>query len=946
MGMSSKKTIVGYKYGATMHMGLGMAADEVYRIDIGGKTAWSGTIKQNNTIGINQPNLFGGNKGEGGVEGNVDFMFGGENQTQNNRLVSALGNTIPAFRNTVTAVFTGFLCAMNWYPKSWEFYYRRIKSGWNNNNPWYPEKITINLADGKVQAMNPAHILYESYVSNTWGAGVPDAQMDSDAYKQVANTLYEEGFGLCFEWKATDELKKLRDFVCDHIGAVLGTDPTTGKNTIRLIRDDYKLDDLPVFDEDTGLLEIKLETTNNTEVPSQIIVKYNDAITFEERPVYANNPAICQGQRGKNTETTEYPAIPTGDLATRVAYRDLKSKTSGIKRCTLTMDRRAYDIVNGQPFRIKTKYRINNIDMVVRATRREEKFLTNGEILFSVTQDEFSLPKLSYNIIPPTPTPELPKPPVAITNSLLLEAPYRELAGLIDPANLQLLDSSSSYIFSLAEAPNSNCYNYDLITRVKGAANFTEAEDTGVWCPTAIITSEIGYTDKVIHINDSSLLNDVELGSAALIDDEIVRIDKIDFINNQLTVGRGCIDTVPAKHGEGVTIWFYDSNETTDGIEYSEGNTVETKLLSNTFRERLDQGKAATQSITIQGRQGRPYAPGNLRINGITYPSEVTGSITNITWSSRNRLLQADKLIDTTAGNIDAEDGTTYNLTVKENGAVTKQITGLTETTYSLPLTADSQRDYVLMPFDNSINDETGNAWVATGTPIYTEGIIHNKAIRFNSGDGFTHLQSKDVISGLNFGTSTDFTIEFWFKLNARNNDFMTILCNNYTSYSSATDLRFVMFYGDNALPVTSRGKIGLGGRNIGNNNLIVSSTSTIATNAWTHCAITRNKNVFTLYLNGKAESIYTGSVSFDFSLYGTVIGRNRWDSGSNGLFMGDLDQLRISKGCLYTGNFTPSGEAYTYNSETVVSKKITVELEAVRDELTSYQKHSFEFNK
>lgn len=682
MGSSSKSQVIGYEYGATMHLGIGLAADEIYRIDVGGKVAWSGSIKQNGSIFIGQPNLFGGKKGEGGIVGTLDVMFGGENQPQNGRLVSYLGNLIPAFKGTTTAVFSGILCAMNWYPKTWDIFYRRITAGWPDNSPWYPEKITISLANGQIQAMNPAHILYESYVSSMWGAGEPRAKIDEQAYKKAADTLYDEGFGLCFEWKATDDLKSFRSFVCDHIGAILGTDPNTGKSTITLIRDDYKLEDLPVFDEDSGLLEIKLETTNNTEVPSQVIVKYVDAITFEERPAYANNPAIAQGQRGRNTETTEYPAIPTGELATRVAYRDLKAKTSGIKKCTVKLDRRAYDIINGQPFRIKTKYRINNIDVVVRAERRQEKFLTDGTITFNAIQDVFGLPKLSFNPVPPAPIPQPPQPPVAIANSLLLEVPYRELASLLDPANLQLVDDTASFIFSLATAPNTACYSYDLLTRVKGAVLFNEPNDTGTWCPIATISSDIGFTDKVIHIKDGMLLDTVELGSAALINDEIVRIDAIDLINSQLTVGRGCVDTVPAKHKTGSTIWFYDSSEASDGIEYNLGTIVEAKLLSNTFTERLEPSKAVTQTITIQGRQARPYPPGNLKVNNEAYPDSITGSSIAISWAHRNRLLQADKLIDTTATNVILEPDTSYNLAIYSSGTLIKNVANLTANNY------------------------------------------------------------------------------------------------------------------------------------------------------------------------------------------------------------------------------------------------------------------------
>lgn len=929
MGGSSKKTVVGYEYNATVHMGIGLAMDELYRIDIGGKQAWTGSIKSNGSIFINQYNLFGGKKGEGGVSGTLDVLFGGANQGQNGHMVSLLGRGIPAFRGTVTAVFHGMLCAMNWYPKQFDFYCRRITSGWPDNTPFYPEKITINLTSGRIKAMNPAHILYESYISDTWGAGIPRARMDDEAYKKAADILYDEGFGLCFEWKSNDELKKLREYVCSHINAVLGTDPKTGKNTIRLIRDDYKIEDLPVFDEDTGLLSLKLEASNNSESPSQIIIKYKDGVTFEERAAYATNPAVAQGQIGKNTETTEYLGLPTGDLATRIAYRDLKAKTSGIKKATIQLDRRAYDIVNGQPFRIKTKYRVNNIDLVVRAVKRQEKFLTDGTITMEVVQDVFSTPKIAFMPTPDAPIKEQPAPPVPIAQYLILESSYRELAGLIDPANLQLLDSSSSYIYALAKAPSAGCYSYDLLSRIKGSSYFSEAEDTGIWCPTAIISSDIGYGDKVIHVEDASFLNDIELGSAALLDGEIVRIDGIDLANNQLTVGRGCVDTVPNKHKTGAVIWFYDTNETTDGIEYSFNNEVEVKLLSNTFRERLAESNAETKVITIQARQGRPYPPGNLKINGAAYPSAITSSTLNITWAGRNRLIQADKLIDTTVEDIGVEDGTTYNLTIKSDGILLHEVKKLNDLSYAWKNESKSYAYQVLMHFENNITDESGNLWTSSNLPVYVDGVVGTKAIRFNN-SSFTHLLCGNE-NLLDFGTDVDFTIDFWCRPLAYLADYGAIISSNQSSYNSLSKL--IMLYGNNT---SVAGCVGMGGHNISS----VISTSKLPINEWTHVAFTRSGSICSVFINGTKEASKEITVPFNFSSNGTLIGRNLWN-GNNGLFKGDIDELRISKGCLYAENFTPNNEPYINK---LIEQQITLELESERDGLTSHQKHIVEF--
>lgn len=932
--MGSKKTVIGYEYNGTVHSGIGLAMDELYRIDIGDKAAWVGSIKQNGSIFIDQYNLFGGKKGEGGVRGTLDVLFGGETQGQNAKLTRYLGNKIPAFRGTVTTVFSGMLAAMNWYPKTWNFYYRRIKSGWPDNTPFYPETIEISLANGQIKAMNPAHILYESYISNTWGAGIPRAMMDDDAYKQVADTLYAEGFGLCFEWKATDDLKKLREYVCNHIDAVLGTDPKTGKNTIRLIRDDYAVEDLPVFDEDSGLLEIKLQTSNNTDVPSQIIVKFNDAITFQERTAYATNPAVAQGQIGRNTETNEYLGIPIGELATRVAYRDLKAKTSGIKSATIKLDRRAYDIINGQPFRIKTKYRANNIDLVVRATKRKENFLTDGSITMEVVQDVFSTPKVAFMPIPDAPNRPEPQPPVPVIYSRVLEATYRDLVLTLDPANLEKIDSNSGFIYAVAQSPANQCYSYDIVSRVKGAANFSEADDTGAWCATALIASDIGYTDTIIPIQDGQLLEDVEIGSAALIDDEIVRIDGLDLANNQLTIGRGCVDTVPTKHAKGAMIWFIDSSETTDGVEYSYNNNVEIKLLPNTFRERLEQSQAETKAITVQARQGRPYPPGNLKINGIAYPEKVNATTLNITWSGRNRLLQADKLIDTTANGTGEEIGTTYNLKIlRENGSLMHQATGITQqnytwTNYSINL--KQTRSFMLLETD--IVDYGGALWLNDGCRFVSSSGLSDKGSLRIEKNGYLSTGNTSLFE---IGKS-DFTIEFFIKPDMISTTDQIIL-DFFGGYESTRDK--VSWQ----LVITASGALSLWCE--GNYSAFTSASRIFTAGISYHVAVSRINNTMRFFINGKLINTFTCDYYFGVFPEKIFIGAqsNKISAYS---YTGLLNWLIFTVGeGKYTSNYTPLATSPVYDGgESASDQVFMVELESVRDNLTSYQKHSYLF--
>lgn len=124
--------IVGYKYSFGIHMGIGRGpVDELCQIKVGDRTAWAGSVKENTTVSIDKPNLFGGDAKEGGIVGTLDVMMGGPTQVAPNSLKAMLGNSLPGFRRVFTAFYNGVVSTNNPYPKSWKFRQRRALQGWD-----------------------------------------------------------------------------------------------------------------------------------------------------------------------------------------------------------------------------------------------------------------------------------------------------------------------------------------------------------------------------------------------------------------------------------------------------------------------------------------------------------------------------------------------------------------------------------------------------------------------------------------------------------------------------------------------------------------------------------------------------------------------------------------------------------------------------------------------
>ena len=77
MGGSSKSQTVGYRYYLGMHLAICHGpVDAITEIQVGERQAWSGNLTASGRITVNMPELFGGEKREGGISGAIDAAFG------------------------------------------------------------------------------------------------------------------------------------------------------------------------------------------------------------------------------------------------------------------------------------------------------------------------------------------------------------------------------------------------------------------------------------------------------------------------------------------------------------------------------------------------------------------------------------------------------------------------------------------------------------------------------------------------------------------------------------------------------------------------------------------------------------------------------------------------------------------------------------------------------
>lgn len=712
----SKKTTIGYRYSWDIQSGLGRGpVDELVEISADEKivfAAKAGEVTGSTSFYIDKGDLFGGDDvgGEGGIRGTFEIAMGEPGQTASGVVRNLLGGLVPGFRGVVTTFFSGVISTFSASPKPWKFRVRRTVKGWDGET-WYPEKVNILLSNTgaeikgadklneeqlnnlrTIHAMNGAHILIEAATNRDWGRGASYDDIDLQSFKDAADQLYNEKFGLCFRYNRQDDLDSFIQQVLDHIGAVQWADMETGKLKLKLIRDDYHADDLPLFTYDNGIIEIQDDdSTTGENAPNEIVVTYRDPVTNSQGEVRAQNLGAIQAV-GLISSTTDYPALPTHDLAARVAERDLNLSGATLSRLVIIFDRRGRDITPAGVFRISIPERgINN--MILRAAKIEEQ--DNGSLKITAVQDVFSLPATSFSSgqqdstwKPPVYSPQI------INEWQLTELSWLMLINVLSTAELNALSEDAGFTGIMASAPSGTQIDY-LIQSNTGSG--WRSSGQGDWTPSLILTRQAGRLDTVLYVDFSVI---PETGAGIIIDDELIRIDAIDFDAGTVTVGRACGDTVPAQHRAGAMAWIYKDFTESDNTEYLSGESVSVRLLTRTNNGTLAADDASVLTVDIQGRMARPYLPGNIAMNGDLYPLYCAANPENeylLTWSHRDRILQSDRLIDCLSGNIGPETGVSYTVTVSERDTgETKWVFTTTGTSVFIPYIVDDEPDNVI----------------------------------------------------------------------------------------------------------------------------------------------------------------------------------------------------------------------------------------------------------
>ena len=251
---------------------------------------------------------------------------------------------------------------------------------------------------------------------------------------------------------------------------------------------------------------------------------------------------------------------------------------------------------------------------------------------------------------------------------MVAEAPYWLLVRALGHAEADRIladDPDAGAVVATGERPSADALAAELW--VDPGTGPAQAGAVG-FAPTALLAADLSDhpEDRVLPVTGWREIGAVGIGTLASIGGELVRVDGI--TQDAITVGRGCLDTVPRAHAAGTPVVFFDEGARITDSAWAAGESLAVRLLPETGRGTLAFALAPEDVLTLDRRALRPLPPGNVRANGSYTPDPmalVEGDLA-LTWAHRDRLTQSSPVIaDHTAGDIGPEPGVGHVVEVR-----------------------------------------------------------------------------------------------------------------------------------------------------------------------------------------------------------------------------------------------------------------------------------------
>lgn len=777
--LSSTRAGIGFRYSIGMQLAMCHGpVDALLEVRTADKVAFTGNVT--NLTGdngeefvVDARTIYGGDSdeqlqsgGTGGVYASCTFYRGTGTQNANPYFESVLGVPVPAQRGVCYVMWKGpssnnLVYNYDLYDHS-VFIREPFLSGYvgtsqNMQNIAFVLKRLPNFLSGEDDTFyninsgdaNPADVLFELLTNDEWGMGLPPELVDVPSFKAVQQKLYTEGLGFSGIWDSPRQITDVMNEILLYIDGAMYPDLTTGLMTLKLARDDYEIDNIPLLDESSIVEITDFSRGSWNETTNEVIISYVDRFQkFKDKTAAAHDVANHRIQGDIISSKTSYLGISNQATATKIASRDLQQLTIPLIKCTIKVNRKAYKIRPADVFKVVwPDYDVAQV--IFRAIRVRYGELENGQMEIDCIQDVFSLGESIYGI---GTSSEWTNPVIGAEIPTLFEvfeAPY-------------FYTGDAQRIQVVAKQPNDGQLAYNTYTASDIGASYLQVATGGTYTPTGTLDASYSALTADVDVTNTLVVTPASPDAMSFLTDltpEIISNGENLFIISNGTkyevlafeditydsgtgkytlskIWRGLLDTVPQNWSSGDRLWFFTYGDTIPTTVYS--GTMFSKIQSVASNE--VSALSDPEILNIRQRSIRPYPPGHFRLNSSTTAVNITdGSNIVVNWASRNRVRQADMVFKQFDTDVIPEARTEYYIKFfNASNTLIKTVGPLTTQTYTylnseqvtdnsgtepkiVTVQLYSKRDglYSLYPQQRTLIRPTGTA---PAPPAYTPG--------------------------------------------------------------------------------------------------------------------------------------------------------------------------------------------------------------------------------
>lgn len=689
------KVIVGYQYYLTLDLALALGPGcSLHEIFIDEESVWSGDsgASKEFTGTINAGSLFGGYKEGGGWVGNFLYYNGDFDQPVNSYVESLVGaGDVPAYRGTAHIVFQDNYIGESPSLRRMAF----IMSSYTNE---------LALADGgKVNGddINPAEALYQIMTDPWRGLDIPVGNIDITSLQVAGETLRLEGNGCSVVVTAETDGKRVIEEILRQIDGVMYQDPATGLIVLDLIREDYVVDDLPVYAEES-ISEVRSFTRSSwDEVRAQVKVTYKQRGQESEKVAISQDAAVVATIGKLTTNTMSFPFVYDDDLANAIASRERSQISVPLFRATIEFNRNANTLRPGSVFKLSwPEYQIEEI--VMRVQRFDLGELTNGRIVAECLQDKFALSDVVFASPEESIWENVTYAPVDIVISDIiqmprffnhkLEFPVDETANVnYVPLAAKPSNASSHFNTHVAKTgagetvvdaiPDREFVFYEGYGTLATAYSREEGFATGIDTTVGLdIENGVGEFENRTSTEIKELFENI-----IYVDGEWMAFETaIDDSNGEWrlqNVYRGLFGTMPKDHAIGTPVYTVPAEAFGNGFvdDLIEGQEFTVWLSDSASGQRQIPSESISQAFTIVDNiLDKPLRPTNLLLDGsraIDPKIEIADQVDRtLTWNLRSQ--EALTVLDEDDASVAPPGNISYKIDVLVGGVREANLSG------------------------------------------------------------------------------------------------------------------------------------------------------------------------------------------------------------------------------------------------------------------------------